>query len=61
MIACATSYQKCSREISIPLNWFVFSDYFLSNCDDRTAIAFLGRGPGSIPAVTLLSAMIGIM
>ena len=39
LIACATSYQNCSCEISIPLDCFVVNDYFLSDCDDHTAIA----------------------
>ena len=45
LIACGTSYQNCSRNISIPLDCFVVKDNFLSNSDDRTAIALVGLAP----------------
>ena len=52
LTVCGTSYQNCSHEISIPLDCFVVKDYFLSNCDDRTAMALVGRGPVSLDFTT---------
>jgi len=43
LIACATSYQNWSREMSIPLDCFVVEEYFLINCDNLTTIAIVGR------------------
>ena len=51
MIACVTSYQNREHEISIPLDFFVVKDYFLSNCEDRTAVALVRQGP----AVSILT------
>ena len=45
LIACGISYQNRGHETYIPLDCFVDKDYFLSNCDDRIAIALVGRGP----------------
>jgi len=45
LIACGTSYQNRGYEISIPLDCFVINEYFLSNCDNRIAIALVGQGP----------------
>ena len=50
LIACATSYQNRESEIYIPLDCFIVMDYFLSNGDDRTAIAILGWGQAPPPA-----------
>jgi len=46
LIACGTSYQNCSRDISISLDCFVVTDFFLSNGNDRTAIALVAWRPG---------------
>ena len=48
LIACGTSYQIRGSGISVPLDCFVVKDYFLSDCDDRTAIALVGWGPPQI-------------
>ena len=45
MIAYGARYENCSRDISISLVCCVVNDNFLSNCDNHTTIALVGRDP----------------